>query len=81
MTSHNTTASGADSHAQITSTTVYQHPAGGRVWVTSNGKIGITEPWLTTDEPEVAVVPIGVGGLKLLAYRLLTVAAEMEAAQ
>lgn len=81
MTSRNThNAVGVDSHAQITSTTVYQHPDGGRVWVSSNGRIGITEPWLTADDPDVAAIPIGPAGVKLLAYALLTLATEMEMA-
>ena len=83
MTSRNTTARGADSsRAQITSTTVYQHPDGGRIWVTSNNRIGITEAWEDAHhDPDVAALPIGVAGLKTLAYALLTVATEMEAAQ
>ena len=69
---------GVESRAQITSTTVYQHPDGGRLWVASSGRIGITEAWADHDDPDVAAVPIGVGGLKLLAYALLTMATEME---
>ena len=80
MTSRNTTARGADSRrAQITSTTVYQHPDGGRIWVTSNNRIGITEAWEDAHhDPDVAALPIGVGGLKLLAYALLSLATELE---
>ena len=80
MTSHNTcNMAGVPDRAQITSTTVYQHPDGGRIWVTSNNRIGITEAWEDAHhDPDVAALPIGVGGLKLLAYALLTVATEME---
>ena len=80
MTSHNTAAaSGTDSRAQITSTTLYEHPDGGRIWVTSNNRIGITEAWEDAHhDPDVAALPIGVAGLKTLAYALLTVATEME---
>ena len=79
MTSRNTTARGADSRAQITSTTLYEHPDGGRIWVTSNNRIGITEAWEDAHhDPDVAALPIGVGGLKLLAYALLSLATELE---
>lgn len=79
MTLNKPTGSGRDSHAQITSTTVYQHPDGGRIWVTSNNRIGITEAWEDAHhDPDVAALPIGVGGLKLLAYALLSLATELE---
>ena len=80
MASHNTrNPAGVDSRAQITSTTVYQHPDGGRIWVTSNNRIGITEAWEDAHhDPDVAALPIGVGGLKLLAYALLSLATELE---
>lgn len=74
-----TTTVGVPSRVQITSTTVYQHPDGGRIWVTSNNRIGITEAWEDAHhDPDVAALPIGVAGLKTLAYALLTVATEME---
>ena len=82
MTSHNTTARGADGRAQITPKTLYQHPDGGTVWLVYRGnvaKIGVAEG--DNDEGDCALVPIGIAGLKTLAYGLLTVAAEMEAAQ
>ena len=79
MTSHSTCMAGVDSHVQITSTTVYQHPDGGRVWFASTGRIGITEAWEDAHhDPDVAALPIGVGGLKLLAYALLSLATELE---
>ena len=46
MTSRNTTARGADSRAQITPKTLYQHPDGGTVWIVYRGnvaKIGVAE--------------------------------------
>ena len=75
---NNTTASGADSRAQITSTTLFQHPDGGSLWVSSNGRIGITEAWPGTDEPDCAALNIAPQGMRLLAYRLMAVAAELE---
>lgn len=87
MTSHNTAARGADNRAKITPKTLYQHPDGGHVWLVYRGsvakigvaKIGVAEG--DNDEGDCALVPIGIVGLKTLAYGLLTVAAEMEAAQ
>ena len=74
-----TTTVGVPSRAQITSTTLYEHPDGGRIWVTSNNRIGITEAWEDAHhDPDVAALPIGVGGLKLLAYALLSLATELE---
>ncbi len=70
---------GVDSHVQITGTTVYEHPDGGRLWVTSTGKIGITEPWDGNDTEDCAALNIGIEGLKLLAFRLLALATELEA--
>jgi hypothetical protein len=75
---NNTTASGADSRAQITSTTLFQHPDGGSLWVSSNGRIGITEAWPGTDEPDCAALNIAPQGMRLLGLRLLTLSAELE---
>lgn len=60
-----------------TTTTLYQHPDGGSIWMTSDGRIVLSEPW-DNDEEDCAALPIGPLGLKLLGLRLLTLAAEME---
>ena len=70
---------GVESRAQITPKTLYQHPDGGTVWLVYRGnvaKIGVAEG--DNDEGDCALVPIGIAGLKTLAYALLTVATEME---
>ena len=70
---------GVPDRAQITPKTLYQHPDGGTVWIVYRGnvaKIGVAEG--DNDEGDCALVPIGIAGLKTLAYALLTVATEME---
>ena len=79
MTSHNTTAaSGTDSRAQITSTTLFEHPNGGRVWFASTGLFGVTEPCNGSDTEDCAAVAMGSRDLRRMAYRLMAVAAEIE---
>ena len=80
----NTTARGAGSCARttkITSTTLLQHPDGGELWVSSSPKgsmlIGITEAW-NDDTEDCAALNIGIEGMRLLAYRLLAKAVELE---
>lgn len=58
-------------------TTLYKHPDGGSIWITADGRIVISEPW-DNDEESVAALPIAPYGLKLLAYRLLALATELE---
>lgn len=65
--------------AAHTTTTLYQHPDGGRVWFIGDGRIAITEPW-DNDEESCAAIPIAPYGMKLLAYRLLALVAELEGA-
>jgi hypothetical protein len=76
-----TNGSGRDSHAQITSHVLFQHPAGGELWVSSSPKggmlIGITEAW-NDDTEDCAALNIGIEGMRLLAYRLLAKAVELE---
>ncbi len=75
------TDSGRDSRAQITSHVLFQHPDGGELWVSSspNGGmlIGITEAW-NEDTEDCAALNIGIEGMRLLAYRLLAKAVELE---
>lgn len=72
---------GVDSRAQITSHVLFQHPDGGELWISSspNGGmlIGITEAW-NEDTEDCAALNIGIEGMRLLAYRLLAKAVEME---
>ena len=78
MTSHTTAASGTDSRAQITSTTLFEHPDGGRVWFASTGLLGVTEPCNGSDTEDCAAVAVGSNDLRRMAYRLMAVAAELE---
>lgn len=79
MTSHNTAAaSGTDSRAQITSTTLFEHPNGGRVWFASTGLFGVTEPCNGSDTEDCAAVAMDSNDLRRMAYRLMAVAAELE---
>ena len=82
MTLNKPTDSGRDSRAQITSHVLFQHPDGGELWVSSSPKggmlIGITEAW-NDDTEDCAALNIGIEGLKLLAFRLLALATELEA--
>lgn len=72
---------GVDSHVQITSHVLFQHPDGGEIWISSspNGGmlIGITEAW-NEDTEDCAALNIGIEGMRLLAYRLLALAVELE---
>lgn len=81
MTLNKPTDSGRDSRAQITSHVLFQHPDGGELWVSSspNGGmlIGITEAW-NEDTEDCAALNIGIEGMRLLAYRLLAKAVELE---
>ena len=84
MTLNKPTDSGRDSHARttkITSTTLLQHPDGGELWVSSSPKggmlIGITEAW-NDDTEDCAALNIGIDGMRLLAYKLLAKAVELE---
>ncbi len=83
MTLNKPTDSGRDSRAQITSTTLFQHPDGGELWVSSSPKggmlIGITEAW-NEDTEDCAALNIAPQGMRLLAYRLLAMAVELEGA-
>ena len=76
-----TNGSGRDSHAQITSHVLFQHPDGGELWVSSSPSggmlVGITEPW-NDDTEDCAALNIGIDGMRLLAYRLLALSAELE---
>lgn len=58
-------------------TTLYKHPDGGSIWFIADGRIAISEPW-DNDEESCAALPIAPYGLKLLAYRLLALATELE---
>ena len=84
MTLNKPTDSGRDSHAQITSHVLFQHPDGGELWVSSSPKggmlVGITEAW-NDDTEDCAALNIGIDGMRLLAYRLLAKATELEAAR
>lgn len=81
MTLNKPTDSGRDSRAQITSHVLFQHPDGGELWVSSSPKggmlIGITEAW-NEDTEDCAALNIGIEGMRLLAYRLLAKAVELE---
>ena len=82
MTSHNTcNMAGVPDRAQITSHVLFQHPDGGELWVSSSPKggmlIGITEAW-NDDTEDCAALNIGIDGMRLLAYRLLAKAVELE---
>jgi hypothetical protein len=71
------------SRAQITSHILFEHTNGAHLWVSSspNGMlIGITEQW-NEDTEDCAAMDIGIEGLKLLAFRLLALATELEAAR
>jgi hypothetical protein len=58
--------------------TLYQHPEGGAIWF--NGThLGITQPFDDDSGEEVAAIHIGPAGLKALGYKLLALAAELEA--
>lgn len=78
-----TNGSGRDSRAQITSHVLFQHPDGGELWVSSSPKggmlIGITEAW-NEDTEDCAALNIAPQGMRLLAYRLLAMAVELEGA-
>ena len=72
------TDSGAADFAQITSTTLFDHPDGGRVWFASTGLLGVTEPCNGSDTEDCAAVQMGSNDLRRMAYRLMAVAAELE---
>lgn len=59
---------------------LYQHPEGGRIWFTGTS-LGITETFDDDSDCEVSAVHIGPAGLKALGYKLLALAAELEASQ
>ena len=65
----------------ITTTTSLQHPNADELWVSSSPKgcmlIGITEAW-NDDTEDCAALNIGIDGMRLLAYRLLAKAVELE---
>jgi hypothetical protein len=58
-------------------TAVYTHPDGVSI-VIWNGRICISEPW-DNDNEDCAALPIAPYGMKLLAFRLLALAHEVEA--
>lgn len=68
---------GAMPGTDTSTTTVYEHPDGGRIWFTADGRIVISEPW-DNDEESVAALPIAANGMRMLAYRLLALATELE---
>lgn len=68
---------GAMPGTDTSTTTVYSHPDGGIIWFTADGRIVISEPW-DNDEESVAALPIAPSGLKLLAYRHLALATELD---